>query len=288
MRSRIKREFKVSSLDSFADTLFFMCEIAAWMLREGKMSISLKNLPPSLVRRCENVPVNGWRLALEKQTMLPGDNRGNYAPTHRSLIEFFAAYKLVAELSARGLEVVEARAESLPFADASFDWVTIRHVSHHLADERSALAEAFRVARQGVLVAEPWLDESIEEQRVARRFDAWLVGQSTRVGDLHRAALTAGDFLAAVPTDVDVEAEFEHFLILGPRPTGCLEAEAAPFLDDLPADAPARRELAEIEAAAKTVGLGHNGTLILSLRHRGGSAPFRGLCPARGRSSRSW
>lgn len=43
----------------------------------------------------------------------------------------------------------EGVAESLPFADASFDLVTAYSVFHHLADHRPALAEAARVLRPG-------------------------------------------------------------------------------------------------------------------------------------------
>lgn len=43
----------------------------------------------------------------------------------------------------------EGVAESLPFADGSFDLVTAYSVFHHLADHRPALAEAARVLRTG-------------------------------------------------------------------------------------------------------------------------------------------
>jgi ubiquinone/menaquinone biosynthesis C-methylase UbiE len=57
--------------------------------------------------------------------------------------------------AARGLSNVATRqgsAESLPFADASFDIVTVRQAPHHFADVRAAVREMARVARSGARV----------------------------------------------------------------------------------------------------------------------------------------
>jgi ubiquinone/menaquinone biosynthesis C-methylase UbiE len=57
--------------------------------------------------------------------------------------------------AARGLKNVTTRqgpAESLPFADASFDIVTVRQAPHHFADVRAAVCEMARVARSGARV----------------------------------------------------------------------------------------------------------------------------------------
>lgn len=178
--------------------------------------------------------------------------------------------QLVAEVIADGAEATVAPAEALPFDDGSFDWVTLRHISHHLADERPAMAEAFRVCRSGVLVAEPWLDLTIASQRVARRFDRWLEEQHTRTGEIHRVPLSAGDFLAAVPDGVEVESELEQILVLRDRPPSWLTEEAKPLLRGLPSDHPACLELEAITAAAEQDGLTYNGTAILTLR-RGGA-----------------
>ncbi|HET6449920.1 MAG TPA: methyltransferase domain-containing protein [Spirochaetia bacterium] len=57
--------------------------------------------------------------------------------------------------AARGLRNVVTRqgpAEKLPFADASFDIVTVRQAPHHFADIRAAIFEMARVARPGARV----------------------------------------------------------------------------------------------------------------------------------------
>ena len=53
------------------------------------------------------------------------------------------------DVSAGNITLHEGTAESLPFADGSFDLVTAYSVFHHLADHRPALAEAARVLRPG-------------------------------------------------------------------------------------------------------------------------------------------
>lgn len=173
-----------------------------------------------------------------------------------------------ARLAAAGLDCVEGRAEELPIEDGAFDWVTLRHVPHHLADERPALAEAFRVARSGVLVAEPWLDLSIASQRVARAFDAWLEEQHTRVGQVHRIPRSAGDILGALPEGLEVEVDIVHHLLLRPRPEGWLRDEAAPFLTGPDLGDAAQREFEAIETAAADDGLTCNGSAIWTLRRR--------------------
>src|SRR5581483_1346203 len=54
--------------------------------------------------------------------------------------------------AARGLTNVSTRqgqAEKLPFADSSFDIVTVRQAPHHFADIRAAIGEMARVVRPG-------------------------------------------------------------------------------------------------------------------------------------------
>jgi SAM-dependent methyltransferase len=59
---------------------------------------------------------------------------------------------------------VIARAENLPFEDASFDVVTCRIAPHHFQDIRGAVAEMTRVAR-GLVVIEDnlFVDDQVEE-----------------------------------------------------------------------------------------------------------------------------
>jgi SAM-dependent methyltransferase len=59
---------------------------------------------------------------------------------------------------------VICRAESLPFADSSFDVVACRVAAHHFEDVAAALGEMARVARESVLVVDNlYLGEREEE-----------------------------------------------------------------------------------------------------------------------------
>lgn len=85
--------------------------------------------------------------------------------------------------SARG--AVQASALALPFADGSFDWVSMRHVPHHLADPQQAFAEALRVSRNGLFLAEPFFNRDQEDEKLAEDVDLWLKAQHRRNGMIH-------------------------------------------------------------------------------------------------------
>jgi SAM-dependent methyltransferase len=56
---------------------------------------------------------------------------------------------MLARAAAKGLEVVEADAQDLPFEDECFDAATMISMLHHVEDPSVALAEARRVLRSG-------------------------------------------------------------------------------------------------------------------------------------------
>ncbi len=57
---------------------------------------------------------------------------------------------------------IQAAAESIPEANNSFDVVFLGHVLHETDDPVQALAEAYRIARRGVVVLEwPYIEETI-------------------------------------------------------------------------------------------------------------------------------
>ena len=165
----------------------------------------------------------------------------------------------VADARARGLDVREGDASALPFRTAAFDWVLMRHVLHHLDDPEVAVGEAWRVARSGVILAEPCCDPSIPSQVAMSSFDAFTSELLARAGQTHHPHLSAGRLIALVPerpgrvvtrtygelTDVP-EAEVRELALLAAS-----ERELAPQ------DAGSLEEFARLAAAGQ---LSYNGS----------------------------
>jgi SAM-dependent methyltransferase len=86
-----------------------------------------------------------------------GGGTGNYAlALEREGWEPVVVDRSVAMLSraaGKGLETAEADAQRLPFADESFDAVTLISMLHHVEDPDAALAEARRILRRGSRLA---------------------------------------------------------------------------------------------------------------------------------------
>ena len=105
------------------------------------------------------------------------------------------------ELRAQGVDVDAGSAYALPVADASFDWVAMRHVPHHLEDPARAFAEAWRVARRGVWIAEPYFETSLPEGRAALELDRWEKQLHHRQGRYHAEVHDVDELLAMLPPD---------------------------------------------------------------------------------------
>jgi SAM-dependent methyltransferase len=106
-----------------------------------------------------------------------------------------------------GLRVKTARAdaESLPFADASFDLVLGHAVLHHLPDLRRAFAEFHRV-----LAPDGWIVFAGEPSRFGDRLAAVPKRGATLLAPLWRTALRAGS--APPPADEGADHGHDHAL----------------------------------------------------------------------------
>jgi len=88
---------------SMADKMFFLCEVAWEMLSTDQMSLNYREFPQRIesyfgetVQSSKNL--DHWHYDMMGQTMLIRNSEGDYSPAHRSLLEFFVAYKFASEL----------------------------------------------------------------------------------------------------------------------------------------------------------------------------------------------
>src|SRR5215212_1334914 len=82
------------------------------MLSTQELKINYKQIPDRIREyfgsRVATAEEDHWRHDLLSQTMLVRDDDGYYRPAHKSLVEFFSAYKLAAAIGALKEEYVEA------------------------------------------------------------------------------------------------------------------------------------------------------------------------------------
>ncbi|AFY57842.1 WD40 repeat-containing protein [Rivularia sp. PCC 7116] len=104
VRRKMERDIKSErTFTSLADKMYFLCEIAWEMLSNDQMSLNYR-LFPDRIRRLfgdaveEQKDLDHWHYDMMGQTMLVRNADGNYTPAHRSLLEFFVAYKFAGEL----------------------------------------------------------------------------------------------------------------------------------------------------------------------------------------------
>ncbi len=167
-----------------------------------------------------------------------------------------------------GLNVIDSEAETLPFDDSSFDWVTMRFVPHHLREPALAFAEAIRVCRSGFLVAEPWFDASLASQRTALALDGWVKRQHRRSGMVHEAVLPADELIRALPGagEGDYEIQVDKAMRLRTWTLEDVDEEVRPHLEALPAEHQDRIEFAGLRNYIERDGITWNGSVFLIVR----------------------
>jgi SAM-dependent methyltransferase len=91
-----------------------------------------------------------------------GAGTGAYEPVDREVVAVEPAATMAAQRRSGSAPVVSARAESLPFADGSFDAAMAVLSDHHWRDRAAGLRELRRVARRRAIVFtwdQAWLEE---------------------------------------------------------------------------------------------------------------------------------
>jgi formylglycine-generating enzyme required for sulfatase activity len=104
INAKLERDIKNErTFTSLADKLYFMCELSWEMLTTEKMSLNyrlfpdrLKNLFGPIVT--EEKDLDHWHYDMMGNTLLIRNDDGDYTPAHRSLLEFFVAFKIMAQM----------------------------------------------------------------------------------------------------------------------------------------------------------------------------------------------
>ncbi|GAA3854072.1 MULTISPECIES: NACHT domain-containing protein [Amycolatopsis] len=118
VRRKMSRDIQAErTFTAMADKLFFLCELAWEMLVTNTMSMNYRAFPDR-IRTCfgkvvqEQKDLDHWHYDMLGQSMLIRNAEGDYTPAHRSLLEFFAAYKLAAELGILHPDFLEMATEA--------------------------------------------------------------------------------------------------------------------------------------------------------------------------------
>jgi predicted NACHT family NTPase len=105
VRHKMERDITTGrTFTSLADKLYFLCELAWEMLSKDKTKgLNYREFPDKLRslfgKGVESQKhLDHWHYDMMGQTMLIRNDDGDYSPAHRSLLEFFVAYKFAAEL----------------------------------------------------------------------------------------------------------------------------------------------------------------------------------------------
>jgi demethylmenaquinone methyltransferase/2-methoxy-6-polyprenyl-1,4-benzoquinol methylase len=117
--------------------------------RQARRYDETRSASPSVMRAL----LNALRGAPGRRVADIGGGTGNYALALKREgwmpVVVDRSPEMLARAAAKGLEIVEADAQRLPFEDERFDAVTMISMLHHVEDRGAALAEARRVLRAG-------------------------------------------------------------------------------------------------------------------------------------------
>ena len=105
-KAKLERDIKEErTFTSMADKLYFLCELSWEMLTSVIMSLNYRLFPVRLRNLfgpvvSDEKDLDHYHYDMMGNTLLTRNDDGDYSPAHRSLLEFFVAFKAVAELGA--------------------------------------------------------------------------------------------------------------------------------------------------------------------------------------------
>jgi WD40 repeat protein len=131
LKHKLARDIETKrTFTSMADKLFFLCEVSWTMLSQNRLTLHYSQFPERLKElfgdAIEDNQLDHWHYDMMCQTILIRDGEGNYRPAHKSLLEFFVAFKFAAELGLLHddfLDLVREPGErDLPIAERGYQW----------------------------------------------------------------------------------------------------------------------------------------------------------------------
>jgi SAM-dependent methyltransferase len=186
----------------------------------------------------------------------------------------------VRKLQREAFSVQTGVAEALPYPDGAHDLVVFSYAAHHIGDWPTALAEALRVARLGVVVLDPWFDASIPSQSVGLAFDRWCKAIDRSNGIVHNDCMDAAALLGTL-----ARSSSEYGVRYGYLLT--LYELGVPYLQRIASEQIARarnpdvwqEESEEILRSAQVGGFSDSGAVLLVISKRGTSSRGSGCGP---------
>jgi WD40 repeat protein len=161
LKHKLARDIETErTFTSMADKLFFLCEVSWAMLSQNQLTLHYSQFPHRLREvfgdAIKDNQLDHWHYDMMGQTILIRDHDGNYRPAHKSLLEFFVAFKFAAELGLLHddfLDLVREPGErDLLVVDLRYQWADYWRHCRETQGNRSEIAR-FRQVEISKLVA---------------------------------------------------------------------------------------------------------------------------------------
>jgi WD40 repeat protein len=149
LKHKLAQDIKTNrTFTSMADKVFFLCELSWAMLPQHEFKLHYSQFPERLRDvfgdKIEDKDLDHWHYDMMGQSILIRDHYGNYSPAHKSLLEFFVAFKFAAKLGLLHddfLELVREPSEQyLPIDDQSHLWSDYWQYCRDTKDSRVGIA----------------------------------------------------------------------------------------------------------------------------------------------------
>jgi WD40 repeat protein len=149
LKHKLARDIETErTFTSMADKLFFLCEVSWAMLSQNQLTLHYSQFPERLKElfgdAIQDNQLDHWHYDMMCQSILVRDHDGNYRPGHKSLLEFFVAFKFAAELGLLhddflGL-VREPGERELPIAERGYQWADYWRYCRETHGQRGEIA----------------------------------------------------------------------------------------------------------------------------------------------------